>query len=231
MTLFDDPKFGRLKWLFLTGGLLCLVIAFSLTIRFGGKFAPDQTNERGSTEFVTQTESEAAEDYSREDRWVVYVTGAVMRPGVYEVPAGARVNDALQRAGGFSVRAEPEAINLAAKIEDGEHIKIPEKSGANNEGKNTLEPPPAQNPTPHNAPGASPVKKQQVADTGRIDINRASAGELQNLPGIGPKLSLAIVEYREANGPFRSAEALGNVRGIGAKRFEAVRDLITVAQQ
>lgn len=226
MNFFENPNFDRHKWLFLTGGVVCLFLAFSLTALFGGKFAPANVPKDDPTEFVTQETGQAQAGNSNADRWMVYVTGAVMHPGVYEVPVGARVNDALQKAGGFSIHADPEATNLAAKIEDGAHIRIPEKGEAKQEEPSAPVMQTGQLPLFRNA--ASSAKEQ--AATGRIDINRASAVELQNLPGIGPKLSQAIVDYREANGSFKSAEDLKNVRGIGEKRFEAVRDLVTISQ-
>ncbi len=220
MILFEDSKFSRHKWLFLAGGAVCLFVAFSLTALFGGKFAPEETVKEAPTEFEVLDESTAAAN-----RWVVYITGAVMHPGVYEVQAGARINDALQKAGGFSIHADPEAVNLAAKIEDGVHIRIPEKGEAR-QGEQGAPVTPAKGGTaPQN--NAAPGKTQPQA--GKIDINRASAAELQNLPGIGPKLSQAIVDYREANGPFMAAEDLKNVRGIAEKRFEAARDFITIS--
>lgn len=225
MTLFDDPRFERRKGLFLAGGVICLFLAFALTVLFGGKFAPDTPSD-DPAEFVTHETGEGRAGVSDETRWVVYVTGAVMYPGVYEVPVGARANDALRKAGGFSIHAEPEAINLAAKIEDGAHIRIPEKGEARKEEGESA--PAAQASPSRNAVAASPEKARP--GSGAIDINRASADELQSLPGIGPKLAQSVVDYRRANGPFKSTEDLRNIRGIGAKRFEAVKDLITVTQ-
>ena len=219
------PRFERHRWLFLAGGIVCLFFAFFLTALFGGKFAPAET-KIDPTEFVTQETGENLSGTPSVARWMVYVTGAVMHPGVYEVPAGARVNDALQKAGGFSVHADPEAVNLAAKVEDGEHIRIPEKGEAKKEEASAPVTPAEQISSPQKA--TAPGKTQPA--TGKVDINRASAAELQNLPGIGPKLSQAIVDYREANGPFKSAEDLKNVRGIGEKRFEAAKDLISISQ-
>lgn len=216
MISFEELQFSRFRWLFLAGGILCLLAAFSLAAFFGGKFAPDSAPKEDPTEFAEQGESLASPN-----QWVVYVTGAVISPGVYEVPAGSRVFDALQKAGGFSVHADPDAINLAAKIEDGKHIRVPEKG--ERAGKEADTP---RNPAAF-PNGAQPTRA--ATEAGRIDINRASATELRNLPGIGPKLSQTIVDYRTAHGPFETTEDLRKIRGIGEKRFEALRDLIVVS--
>jgi competence protein ComEA len=148
------------------------------------------------------------------EKWVVYVTGEVARPGVYEVTPGSRVNDAVRLAGGFTAGADREAVNLAEKLADEDHIAVPgflsqdgEDSGVRR-GEATASP-------------RRPAKGDE-----RLDINAASASELTSLPGIGPKLAEAIVSYRERNGRFESVDDLRLVGGIGEKRLEAVRELV-----
>jgi competence protein ComEA len=140
---------------------------------------------------------------------IVYITGAVPRPGVYALPKNARVQDAISAAGGFLAEAEKSQINLAALLADGEKLDIPYIEGA----------------LPILAtPGPTVV----AVTTELININIASLEELDTLPGIGPSLAQRIVDYREQNGPFINAEDIVNVPGIGAGNFERFRDMITV---
>ncbi len=135
---------------------------------------------------------------------VVDVSGAVPRPGVYELPEGSRVNDAVEAAGGFLAEADKTNVNLAAPVEDGQKLEIPFQSGLG----------------PTDTGGGS---------TDLIDINTASLQELDSLPGIGPTLAQAIIDYRNANGPFLTIEDIMLVDGIGPSTFEQIKDLITVS--
>lgn len=144
---------------------------------------------------------------------VVYISGAVVRPDVYTLPHDARVKDVVMAAGGFTIDANSERINLAAYIRDAEHIHVP-YSGEDLAATTSSE------VTTENQP-------EPVADA-LININSASAVELEELPGIGPALSQRIVDYRTANGPFASVEDLKSVKGIGPAAFEHIRDLVTV---
>jgi competence protein ComEA len=168
--------------------------------------------------------------------WVVYITGAVKRPGVYEVAPGSRVNDALLKAGGFSSYADPDAVNLAAHLEDGVHIRVPAKNEQERVATYSTRPAggtPSGARDSNAAVGKSPPASRTFVVSqrdDRIDINKAIAGELTELPGIGPKLAEAIVSHREENGPFEKIEDLQSVRGIGQKRFETLRNLIKVTK-
>jgi len=135
---------------------------------------------------------------------VVDVAGAVPRPGVYELPVGSRVNDAVQAAGGFLAEADKANINLAAPLEDGQKLEIPFLPGAATAGVPQPTEPPAE----------------------VININTATLEELQSLPGIGPTLAQAIIDYRETNGDFYFIEDIMNVSGIGPSTFENIKDLI-----
>lgn len=156
------------------------------------------------------------------DKWVVYVTGAVKNPGVYEVKNGARVYEALNAAGGFSPSADQEGINLAAKISDGMHVKFPRK------GELAAHASPQQdNGNSSSRGGASP---QLATVNGKIDINTASLEDLDKIPGVGPKTAAAIIEYRSANGAFKRIEDIMNVKGIGPKKFEAMEGYISIGK-
>lgn len=134
---------------------------------------------------------------------VVYVSGAVVAPDVYRLTPGARVVDALQAAGGLAELADVSGINLAAQVRDGEHIRVPY---------------------------AGEVMAQAATSdqSGLINLNRASAAELEELPGIGATLAARIVERRETKGPYRRVEELREVTGIGEKLFNQIAPLVTI---
>lgn len=142
------------------------------------------------------------------DDVVVHVAGAVGASGVYSLPGDARVIDAVQAAGGFAADAQPDAVNLAAPLTDGERVYIPR------EGETT--------PASVEDAGAA------SAPAGPIDINRATVDDLDELPGVGPATAAAIVAHREQHGPFGSVDDLADVRGIGPAKLEALRGLVTV---
>lgn len=134
---------------------------------------------------------------------VVHIAGAVVNSGVYRLPEGSRVIDALEAAGGGTPDADLDALNLAEVLVDGRRYYVP-----------TVE---------ETAAGANPSR---VAPA-KININLATQAELETLPGIGPALASRIIAYRETNGPFRRIEDVKRVPGIGDKRFEELKDLIT----
>jgi len=149
---------------------------------------------------------------------VVYVTGRVRKPGVLTLPEGSRIADAIEAAGGLRTGAKPGALNLARRLVDGEHIVV----GA---------PATASAGAPGGPVGVVPAGAASAVDpaTGLIDLNRATAEQLdEHLPGVGEVLARRIVEYREANGGFRSVEQLRDVTGIGERRFAELKDKVRV---
>jgi competence protein ComEA len=138
----------------------------------------------------------------------VHVAGAVRRPGLYRVPAGSRVAAAVARAGGASARGDLTAVNLAARIADGQQVIVP-RAGAGGAA----------------AAGGPP---SGAADAGAIKPSLATATveQLDTLEGIGPALAKRIVDYRTEHGGFRSVGQLKEVSGIGEKRFEALKEAL-----
>lgn len=181
----------------------------------------------------------------------VAIDGAITRPGVYEMPAGARLHDLLKKAGGTEDEADLSDINLTAHLTDGTTLTIPRRLLVSR-GANTLSvrrPDPVNNPPQytrsraHLAPPAStvvePSPERATTSTGgdsaqptapsdgRIALNSATQQELETLPGIGPAFAKRIMDYRTLH-PFRSVEQLKEIPGIGDKRFEALRPLVKV---
>lgn len=143
----------------------------------------------------------------------VYVSGAVKQPGVYQLPAGSRVVDAVAAAGGMTDEAVPEAVNQAAPLQDGVQVHVPSREEVS-----------AGAPVVSQARGPSST----AGAGGLVNINTAGPDELEALPGIGPTLAARIVEDRMANGPFTTVEELTRVKGIGNKLLERLRPYITV---
>ncbi|MCX6358897.1 MAG: helix-hairpin-helix domain-containing protein [Armatimonadetes bacterium] len=158
---------------------------------------------------------------------MVHVIGAVVKPGVVTLQPGARTQDAVVAAGGPAPEADLQAINLAERLDDGRQLVVPKKGDAA-------------------APQARPVavaasrgrgssgdrhegpKKLRAAGEGTVDINSASAEELQRLPGIGPSMAARIMEHRRQSGKFTAAEQLMDVSGIGEKTFAKMQPFIRV---
>jgi competence protein ComEA len=152
-------------------------------------------------------QAEAASPTATPALLIVDVAGAVRKPGVYEFAQGERVVDAIERAGGPMPKADLSLLNLAAMLVDGTQILVP-KTG-----------PPVAGAPGGAVPGSS---------GGLVNINTASATELETLSGIGEVLAGTIVEYRDQNGPFVSVDDLLDVSGIGPATLEEIRDQVTV---
>ena len=140
---------------------------------------------------------------------LVHVVGAVRSPGVVRLPAGARVVDAIEAAGGVREDAQTEQLNLARLVADGEQVRVPVVGEVVEAG-------------PSAGPGAAP-SAGGTSGSGLINVNTASAEELERLPGIGPALAERIVSHRQAHGPFASLDDLTDVPGIGRAKLEALR--------
>jgi competence protein ComEA len=163
----------------------------------------------------------------------VHVIGAVPRPGLYEFAEGARVQDAIDAAGGLLAQSSVEALNLAAPLEDGKQLVVPFADGtevttASEEGQVVL---PSSTESEVSPPfDFSSESETPVAESNGelVNLNTATLDELNSLPGIGPTLAQRIIDYRTQNGNFSTIEDLMNVSGIGVSTFEEIKNLITV---
>lgn len=147
----------------------------------------------------------------------VHVVGAVLAPGVYSLPADARVEDALAAAGGPSERADVASLNLAAPLRDGQQVVIPAIGDA--AAGTSRSSPPAPSPS-----GSSPP----ISQGARLDLNGASQKELEALPGVGPVTAQKILEYRAKNGRFVAVEELKEAKLVNAPTYERVKELVEV---
>lgn len=151
---------------------------------------------------------------------LVHVTGAVAQPGLVSLPAHSRVQDAIQAAGGATDDADMQSLNLAAEVSDGQRVWVPWQQAVevqNTTGSASSGALPAVNPASPTLPG--PLL---------VEINTADQAGLEALPGIGPVMAQAILDFRAANGPFQSAEQLLDVKGIGPATLEKLRPYLLI---
>lgn len=168
----------------------------------------------GETESENVFTLQPSDDNQKETVIKAYICGEVKNPGVYEMEEGARVVDLLEIAGGESENACLEIINLARIIIDGQKIYIPSEEEI--------------------ASGSSLfLRDSSLIDFGspenlNVNINSANLKELESLPGIGPVIARNIIEYRTGNGPFKRKEELKKVTGIGEKKYEQIKNFISI---
>jgi competence protein ComEA len=162
-----------------------------------GGVSYSQGSGSGSTPGAFSVDAQGGEDV------VVHVAGAVRRPGVYRLPAGLRVNDAVQRAGGATASGDVERINLAARLADGQQIVIPGRV---------------------QAPAGVAAGSSDAASDGPISLGTATIAELDTIEGIGPVTAQDIIDYRDQHGGVSSIDQLDEIPGIGPATMEALRD-------
>ncbi len=190
----------------------------ALTVASGGDAVQRSDSDvRGSAAEDSRSEGEGVGDVEpaveadSAPALAVYVSGAVVSPGVYELAEGARVCDAVAAAGGLRDDAAADAVNLARKVADGEQVAVPTNEEV--------------------AAGHAPAAGGEASVSSApavVNINTADASELDALAGVGPATAQAIVDEREANGPFSSVEDIMRVSGIGEKKFAKLRESICV---
>ncbi|WP_267247572.1 helix-hairpin-helix domain-containing protein [Streptococcus sp. Marseille-Q5986] len=199
-----------------------IVICAGLGLVLGGFFLLKPTSQTPVKETNLQAEvaavskdSSTEKDVKKEepveqDLVTVDVKGAVKSPGIYDLPVGSRVNDAVQKAGGLTDEADSKSLNLAQKVSDEALVYVPTK------GEEVA----SQQAASGTTPSTSKEKK--------VNLNKASLEELKQVKGLGGKRAQDIIDHREANGKFKSVDGLKKVSGIGAKTIEKLKDYVTV---
>ena len=199
-----------------------IVICASLGLVLGGFFLLNPARQTPAKESNLQTEVAAIskdstdekedknqkEEVVEQDLITVDVKGAVKSPGIYDLPVGSRVNDAVQKAGGLTDNADSKSLNLAQKISDEALVYVPTKEEVANQESYS------------NATGNKESKK--------VNLNKASLEELKQVKGLGAKRAQDIIDHRESNGNFKSVDELKKVSGIGAKTIEKLKEYVTV---
>lgn len=190
--------------------LIALLVAVLLSV---GIYVSQKPSQESAVPFQktepTEQEKSTSEKKSGTQLSIkVDVKGSVHRPGVVSLPADSRVADAIAAAGGALENANLEKLNMAAKLVDGGQVLVP---------------------GPEQKEGSGTVSKPSgVTSEGKVDLNHASEGELDRLPGIGASRVKAIIDYRETQGPFQSVDDLKKVKGFGDKLVDSLRDKVVV---
>jgi competence protein ComEA len=185
--------------------LVGLSIALAALVLVGQRLA--RAGSASEPEVVAAPLEQVSNAPAREPVLIVHVVGEVRRPGLYRLRDGARIADAVRRAGGANRRANLAGVNLAAPLVDGIQILVPSRVAA--------------------AAGVGDPSAGESAGVGTISLSSASVDELDELPGVGPITAQKIVDYRAEHGPFASVDDLDAVPGIGPTRIEQLRDLVT----
>ena len=202
-----------------------IVICAGLGLALGGFFLLKPSTQKPVTETNLQAEvaavskdsssekeikKEEKDESAEQDLITVDVKGAVKSPGIYDLPVGSRVHDAVQKAGGLTEEADSKSLNLAQKASDEALVYVPTKG----------EEAASQQAASGTASSTSKEKK--------VNLNKASLEELKQVKGLGGKRAQDIIDHREANGKFKSVDELKEVSGIGAKTIEKLKDYVTV---
>ena len=196
-----------------------IVICASLGMVLGGFFllkpvAQTPAKESNLQTEVTTVSKDEKEDKNQKEEVVeqdlitVDVKGAVKSPGIYDLPVGSRINDAVQKAGGITDSADSKSINLAQRISDEALVYVPTKEEVTSQEAHS---------------NASNTKENK-----KVNLNKASLEELKQVKGLGAKRAQDIIDHRESNGKFKSVDDLKKVSGIGAKTIEKLKEYVTV---
>jgi competence protein ComEA len=188
------PELSRTQVVVYAAVAIALLLVGARAIRAEGEAAPSFAAGGGEEETGSFSVGGQGRDL------VVDVTGAVLRPGVYRMPAGSRVEDAVERAGGAAPRAQLEALNRAARLIDGQQVVVPER-----------------------VPGSAGGTAAAPAGDGPISLGTATVEQLEEIDGIGPVTAGDIVEFRDEHGGLASVDQLDQVPGIGPATMDSLR--------
>lgn len=194
--------------------IILIILAFIICKFF---ILKDDSEEFNNLESIIINSSENIEKQEIINKIKVYVTGQVNSPGVLELDENSRIEDAINLAGGLTLEADLQNVNLAFVLEDGQKLYIPSIHDEEiteyiyiNNGTNVIE------------------NSKETSNNYKININKADIGELKQLPGVGDSLAERIFNYRKENGNFKSINDLKNVSGIGDKKFESLKEYISI---
>ena len=202
-----------------------IVICAGLGLVLGGCFLLKPSTQAPSKETNLQTEvttvqrdsasekeeksqKEKTEEVVEQDLITIDVKGAVKSPGIYDLPVGSRINDAVQKAGGLTENADSKSLNLAQKISDEALVYVPTKEETANQDSHSND--------------------SNTKENKKVNLNKASLEELKQVKGLGGKRAQDIIDHRETNGKFKSVDDLKKVSGIGAKTVEKLKEYVTV---
>jgi len=209
-------KIKEYKIIFICAGLGLALGGFFL-LKPTSQTSVKETNLQAEVAAVSKDSSsekeikkEEKEESPEQDLITVDVKGAVKSPGIYDLPVGSRVHDAVQKAGGLTEEADSKSLNLAQKVSDEALVYVPTKG----------EEAASQQTASGTPPSTSKDKK--------VNLNKASLEELKKVKGLGGKRAQDIIDHRETNGKFKSVDELKKVSGIGAKTIEKLKDYVTV---
>lgn len=202
------PRPTRVRFAVSRVAVLVLVLVVLGWIAFSILFSPPPVAQELETVPLVsgphESNTASPEPSGPQNSVTVHVVGAVKHPDVYRLPEGSRIIDAIKAAGGMTKKAQPEQLNLAAKLTDGQQIIMPTTS---------------DDSVPQNLPSSS-------SGTAKVSLNQADAAALMELPGIGPALAERIIEFRTKNGPFTSVAELDAVSGIGPVLLSQLEELV-----
>ncbi|MGO0039883.1 helix-hairpin-helix domain-containing protein [Streptococcus suis] len=195
------------------GLLMAMFLIFSQSAKSDQTGLTDFSQPQQSSSSQEQLEEVSTEASEESSQLVVDVKGAVAKPGLYTLEADARVNDAVDAAGGLTSQADTKSINLAQKLSDEAVVYVASKD---------------ENISVVASTTTSSAMSQEEKTTSLVNLNTATEADLQTISGIGAKRAGDIIAYREANGGFKSVDDLNNVSGIGDKTMESIRPYVTV---
>lgn len=194
--------------------IIALVLVIAVIYNF---FTTNEENiDLGNIVQNIPSNEDVIEETKQEENMKIHITGEIKNPGIIELKIGSRIADAIEKAGGVTSLANLENVNLAYELEDGQKLYIPNINETKNE--YVLD-----------GIDSNIVETTNFSNANKIiNINKASEIELQEIPGVGPSMAKKIITYREENGKFKNIEDIKNVSGIGEKKFENIKEYITI---
>ena len=218
--MWDNLTNKQKKIILIIGIIVTIIVMFFIYKKADKKEIINMDEEILVMANSTSSDNAKKEGDDMEDIIVVHVSGAIKSPGVVKLKQGARIEDAIEKAGGLKDNADISNVNLAYVLEDGVKIIIPEKR---DDGQ-TVD-------IVSSSVGDEIIlnfNSNEEEKKTKVNINKASQSDLESLSGVGPSLASKIIDYRNNNGKFSNIEDIKNVSGIGDNKFEAIKDYICI---